>query len=146
MLFLRLMRFNTVQVARGRWAQVRLNQSIDVPEEIDFLRSGPYRLVAALLHHGDSPHQGHYTCLCREGSGHQYRWYDDRVPSGLLTWQEARACSYGNTTLSVGCYVLVYVRSRFWSDEVGDGSERTPYLRDADTVDEARRFFRQRGV
>ena len=69
-----------------------------------------------------------------------------RIPSGLLTWHEACARSYLESTLAVGCYVLVYVRTRFWGDGVGDGSERTPYLRDTETVNVAKRFFRYHPV
>ena len=115
-----------------------------MPAEIDFLRSGPYRFVAALLHHGESPKDGHYTAVCREGRGDVYRWYDDHKVSGVLTWQEASSRLYRGTPLGVGCYVLVYVRDRFWGEGVGDGSERTPYVRDSASVSAAKRFFRQR--
>ena len=84
--------------------------------------------------------------MCREGRGDLYRWYDDNKVSGVLTWQEVCSRSYVGTSLGVGCYVLVYVRDRFWGAGVGDGSERTPYLRDSASVDAAKRFFRQRPV
>ena len=47
-----------------------------------------------------------------------------------------------DTRLADGAYILVYVRSRFWGERVGDGSERTPYVRDPATVSVAKSLFR----
>ena len=41
-----------------------------------------------------------------------------------------------------GVYVAIYVRARFWGDEVGDGVEATPYLRDAASTQLAREQVR----
>ena len=43
--------------------------------------------------------------------------------------------------LQADAYILVYVRTSFWSDSVGDGIERTPYACDSATVDVARQYF-----
>ena len=151
-MFLHLLRFahrstdRTLPDGTAVWEQVRVNTAIDVPEEIDFLRSGPYRLAAAVLHHGTSLNSGHYTTVCWEGDEHgenKYRWYNDDFVDGLMSWEEARRRRYWDgTQLSRGAYILVYVRMRFWGESVGDGSERTPYLRDPETVDVARSRFR----
>ena len=151
-LFLRLLRFDLRRTGRLRpdgseeFVPYRVNTAIDVPQEIDFLRSGPYRLAAVVMHHGMFMDSGHYTTVCWEGNvdgEDKYRWYNDESVGSLMSWEEARRRRYwGGTSLSRGVYFLVYVRSRFWGDAVGDGSECTPYLRDAQSVAVAKSRFR----
>ncbi len=70
-----------------------------------------------------------------------YREYSDDCPGTRVRWSELPG-----DRLKRDAYVLVYVRTRFWGVDVGDGSESTPYLRDGATLDVARRFFRGRPV
>ncbi len=125
-MFFRLLRFSQYGA--------RVNKSVGIPETISFLRSGPYQLSAIVMHHGGSIHQGHYTTLCWEGgSGNEarYRHYDDDRVGDSMTWSAVRETTFCGSRLGVGSYVLVYVRLRYWGEGVGDGAERTPYLRDA---------------
>ena len=131
-------------------SEMCIRDSIDVPDRIDFLRSGPYQLAAVVMHHGRSTHFGHYTTLCWEGAenGEQrYRWYNDDALSSAMTWAQVRGRTYyDGSTIGSGAYMLCYVRVGFWSDSVGDGSERVPYLRDNRSEDVAASFFRGRPV
>ena len=142
-LFLRLLRYCMEGDAQKGFSEVRITQNLQFPEQIDFLRSGPYRFSAALLHHGVGVKSGHYTAFCREGGGGRYRWYSDDALGSLLTWRQAQQFDFGGQRLGEVVYVLVYVRERFWGDRVGDGSETTPYVRDSQAVATAKEYFRQ---
>ena len=74
-----------------------------------------------------------------EAGGKRYREYSDDDVGESLTWEALPL-----ERLQADAYVLVYVRTRFWNEGVGDGSERTPYLRDRASVEVARRYFRGR--
>jgi ubiquitin C-terminal hydrolase len=159
-LFLRLLRFGNRGTGKFRfdevtrrhveiWEEFRLNCNIDIPERIDFLRSGPYQFAAALMHHGSSPRNGHYTALCWEGcwgGEDRYRWYDDDVVSEAMSWSGVLRRRFGSVSLAAGVYGLVYVRTRFWGAGVGDGSESTPYARDPFSESVAKARFRGEGV
>ena len=117
---------------------------VNFPEVLDFMRSGEYHFAAALQHEGPSIDRGHYVATVWEGAeagADRYREYRD---------EDVRdSCARDALPfkrLQADAYVLVYVRSRFWSDGVGDGSERTPYLRDRTSLAVARRYFRGRLV
>ena len=121
-----------------------------MPEHIDFLRSGPYQLAAVVLHHGTSTRAGHYTTLCWEGARdgvERYRWYSDSTVSSAMTWEQVQGRTYyDGSTIGSGAYMMCYVRTRFWSDSVGDGSEIVPYLRDGRSDDVAQSYFRGQPV
>ena len=77
----------------------------------------------------------------------RYRWYNDHAMSSAMTWAQVRRRTfYDGSTIGAGAYMLCYARTRFWSDTVGDGSEKVPYLRDNRSVDVARSFFRGRPI
>ena len=142
-LFLRLLRFNTVlHQATGVYHEVRLDRLVDIPEKIDFLRSGEYHFAGAVLHHGaQSVRGGHYTALCWEGEAGgagRYRLYNDGTVGALQPW--AQACRVAG--LHRDAYLLAYTRVKFWGDAVGDGSEATPYVRDPESVRVAKASFR----
>jgi len=154
-LFFTLLRFDFRRSGRFRvdgteeFDEVRLNTAITFPEQIRFLRSGPYQFAAAVLHHGTSTRRGHYTALCWEGrSGVEnvYRWYNDDAFGRAMPWREAWCKSYGELSLGSAVYFLVYVRTAFWGNAVGDGSERVPYRRDEGSVNVAESLFRQEPV
>jgi len=149
-LFMRLLRFaNERDDQTGVWGQVRLNQPIEFQKQLGFLRSGPYRLAAVLLHHGRGPCSGHYTTVCWEGcigGEDRYAWYDDAEVHSVQSWRAAWGTNYNGESLAQGAYILVYVRERFWGDRVGDGSERAPYQRDPHTVEVAKALFRGAAV
>ena len=71
-----------------------------------------------------------------------YRWYNDAVVGGTCTWEQMTSAECSGASFSVGVYVAVYVRERFWGDKVGDGVEATPYLRDAVSTQLAKGQFR----
>ena len=149
-MFIRLLRFaHERNHQTGTWGQVRLNQPIEFPKQIGFLRSGPYRFAAVLLHHGRDLHSGHYTAVCWEGcrgDEDRYAWYDDAEVHSVQSWHAAWGKNYKDESLAQGAYILVYVRERFWGDRVGDGSECTPYQRDPQTVEVAKALFRGEAV
>ena len=77
----------------------------------------------------------------------RYRWYHDSQVSSAMTWAQVLGRRfYDGSKVGAGAYMLCYVRTRFWSDTVGDGSEKVPYLRDNRSVDVARSFFRGRPI
>ena len=113
---------------------------VPFPEVLDFMRSGEYQFAATLHHEGGSLGAGHYVATVWEGAEagvNRYREYRDDDVGESLTWEALPL-----ERLQADVYVLVYVRTRFWNDRVGDGSERTPYLRDRTSEEVARRYFR----
>jgi len=154
-LFFCLLRFGVRRsrryTERGQqiWEEFRMHDAIDFPQEVGFLRSGPYHFAAAVLHHGASTKSGHYTALCWEGQWageDRYRWYNDDAVSGSMTWREVWRTNFGGASIGSAAYFLVYVRTKFWGDAVGDGSESTPYKRDAEAVAVAKSRFRGEAV
>ena len=146
-LFFRFLRFELRADFSG---EDRIPTDVHVPDRIDFLRSGPYQLAAVVMHHGSSTRAGHYTTLCWEGATdgeERYRWYNDSAVSSAMTWAQVRRKRYyDGSTIGSGAYMLCYVRMGFWSDSVGDGSERVPYLRDVRSEEIAQSFFRGQPV
>ena len=129
----------------GTWAERRHHVDIIIPEQIDFLRSGPYQFASAVLHHGDSTQSGHYTAWCWEGIAkgkNRYRWYNDNEVGDICTWEQVTSSTRANARLYAGVYIVIYTRIGFWSDEVGDGTEATPYRRDAASTQVAHAHFR----
>ena len=63
-----LLRFLRFYQEPGTWAHRRHNAAIEIPEQIKFLRSGPYQFASAVLHHGDSARSGHYTAWRWDGT------------------------------------------------------------------------------
>ena len=139
----RLMRFYQ-ELEGGELRDRKDRRCVDFPEVVRFLRSGEYHFAAAVQHQGHSLGAGHYVTTVWEGAnedGDRYREYGDDNLGPIRRWIELPG-----QRLKRDAYVLVYVRTRFWGDRVGDGSESTPYLRDGATLDVARRFFRGRPV
>ena len=145
-LIFRLLRFRH----RADYSEEKVLTDVTLPERIDFLRSGPYQLAAVVMHHGAFTNVGHYTTLCWEGARDgeaRYRWYSDDAISSAMTWAQVRRRTYyDGSSVGSGAYMLFYVRTGFWSDSVGDGSERVPYLRDVQSEEVARCFFRGQPV
>ena len=144
-----LMRFLRFYQHPVTLAERRRNVHIDLPQCIDFFRSGPYQFAGAVLHHGDTTAAGHYTALCLESvSSHeqQYRWYDDARCGEPVTWQQCVNQKFAGSPLSLAVYVVVYVRTQFWSEATGDGTEATPYLRDSGSVELSQHSFRGRAA
>ena len=140
-LFFRLKRFYE-EVVNGARRGRKDRRRVSFPEVLDFMRSGEYQFAATLQHEGGSLGAGHYVATVWEGAEagvNRYREYRDDDVGESLAWG-----ALPFQRLQADAYVLVYVRTRFWSDRVGDGSERTPYLRDRASVEVARRYFRGR--
>ena len=140
-----LMRFVRFYQHPITFAEQHRNVHIDLPECIDFFRSGPYQFAGAVLHHGATTAAGHYTALCLENTStgvQQYRWYDDALSGDLVSWQQCVSAKFLGSPLSQAVYVAVYVRRRFWNASTGDGMEATPYLRDSGSNDVSERIFR----
>ena len=115
-------------------------RKVDFPEVLDCMRSGEYHFAASVQHQGRTLRNGHYVATVWEGAkagADHYREISDAVVGESVAWDALPL-----ERLRADAYVLVYVRTRFWSDSVGDGSERTPYARDSATVEVARRYFR----
>ena len=140
-LLFRLKRFYQESV-RGVRRDRKDPRRVDFPEVLDFMRSGEYHFAATLQHEGPSLNVGHYVATVWEGAEagvDRYREYRDDIVGESVAWD-----ALPFQRLKADAYVLVYVRTRFWSDTVGDGSERTPYLRDRMSLDVAGRYFRGR--
>ena len=52
--------------------------------------SARYRAHSVILHHGQQPTHGHYTCLIRRATAGYWLVDDERIPQGL-THSEAAA-------------------------------------------------------
>ena len=142
-LLFRLKRFYQ-EVVNGARRNRKDRRRVSFPEALDFMRSGEYQFAATVQHEGPELNRGHYVATLWEGSEagvNCYREYRDDVLGASLAWEALPL-----ERLQADAYVLVYVRTKFWSDRVGDGSERTPYLRDRGSLDVARRYFRGRPV
>ena len=140
-LFFRLKRFYEEIVDGARHGR-KDRRRVRFPEVLDFMRSGEYQFAATLQHEGHSLSVGHYVATVWEGAeagAKRYREYRDDDVGESLTWEALPL-----ERLQADAYVLVYVRTRSWNDRVGDGSERTPYLRDRTSEEVARRYFRGR--
>ena len=135
----RLKRFYR-EIAGGVSVDHKIRRKVDFPEIADFMRSGEYHFAAAVQHVGVSLGEGHYVATVWEGAQAGvdcYRTYSDSRVGETVAWD-----ALGFEQLKAGVYILVYVRTRFWNDGVGDGSERTPYERDGATLEVAQRYFR----
>ena len=144
MLLFRLKRFYQEVARTGERRNRKDRRRVRFPEALDFMRSGEYQLAATVQHEGPELNTGHYVATLWEGAeagANCYREYRDDVPGASLAWNALPL-----ERLQADAYVLVYVRTKFWSDRVGDGSERTPYLRDRTSLAVARRYFRGRPV
>ena len=142
-LLFRLKRFYQ-ELVNGELRNRKDRRRVSFPEVLDVMRSGEYHFAATLQHEGPSIDGGHYVATVWEGAeagADRYCEYRDEDVRDRCAWD-----ALPFKRLQADVYVLVYVRSRFWSDGVGDGSERTPYLRDRSSLEVARRYFRGRPV
>ena len=116
------------------------SRAIDFPEELGWLRSGPYRLVGVVRHIGNTTRSGHYVAHCwlrtRDDGEQVYGEFDDSVA------REHGWSRLAREDVRREAYMLVYARVRYWSGSVGDGSESTPYARDPDSIAASQRVFR----
>ena len=88
------------------------------------MRSGEYHFAASVQHQGSTLTSGHYVATVWEGDkggADHYRDISDTVVGESVAWDALPL-----EELQADAYVLVYVRTRFWGDSVGDGSECTP--------------------
>ena len=126
----------------GRMRVTKERRRVDFPQVLDCMRSGEYHFAASVQHQGRTLGSGHYVATVWEGDkagADHYREISDTVVGESVAWD-----ALPFEELQADAYVLVYVRTRFWSDSVRDGSECTPYLRDRATVEVAGRYFRGR--
>ena len=122
MLLFRLKRFYQEVARTGERRNRKDRRRVSFPEALDFMRSGEYQLAATVQHEGPELNRGHYVATLWEGAeagANCYREYRDDVPGASLAWNALPL-----ERLQADAYVLVYVRTKFWSDRVGDRSER----------------------
>ena len=94
------------------------------PEVLTFLRTGEYHFAGLLLHQGAGTDNGHYRAITWHRGG-EYWLFDDNHDVRAITWRDTQTVQVQRE-----CYMLLYVRTRFWDDVPSDGTERTPYARD----------------
>jgi ubiquitin C-terminal hydrolase len=103
------------------------------PEILSFLRTGEYHFASVLLHAGAGPGSGHYRAITWH-QGDQYWLFDDDQYVRRITWRETQTAQ-----MQKECYMLIYVRTRFWNDTPSDGIEQTPYARDEASLQRVQR-------
>ena len=108
--------------------QVKLHARVQFPEVLDCMRTGEYHLSGVILHRGNLSSSDHYRAVTWHG-GDSYWLYDDAKQAQSISWAQM-----GSPEFQSQCYMLVYVRTRFWNGIAIDGSEHTPYSRDAFSV------------
>ena len=116
----------SIQRTQDADRQFKDMRRIVFPETLpcSMLRTGPYRLVGAILHHGRTARTWHYTAICQTGPG-VYHHFDDGT-ARLSSWAEL-----SSERVQVQVSLLMYAR-----DGAGPaaGHFQTPYLRGADTA------------
>jgi ASC-1-like (ASCH) protein len=112
------------RVWRDRAGVRKMHARCQFPEVLNFMRSGEYHISGIVLHDGASTKSGHYRAVTWHGDD-RYVLYDDDKPVREMKWSQLQQSSVQSQ-----CYMLVYVRTRFWNNIVGDGTEDTPYARD----------------
>ena len=96
------------------------------------------------MHAGLSASQGHYTshawlgdsCLRTYSSHYQYICFNDE------RWTTHAFSDLATPRAREEVYALMYVREKYHSDDVGDGSESTPWGRDKASRDLCSKYFR----
>ena len=115
-----------MQLKRAGRNNRKINTEIAFPEELS-LRSGTYHLAGVLQHLSEqaSTRSGHYVCTVWLGAD-RYVLYDDGKRPQMQSWADLTdpACRRN-------VYVLLYVRVRHETPGILDGTELTPYARDA---------------
>ena len=107
--------------------QRKVSTLVDFPEVLTCMRSGEYHLAGVIQHHGLAVGQGHYTAICWHG--HDVYWlYDDDKRVERVSSQRLK-----EEAVQRDCYMLLYVRTKSWSDlgSVGDAFAVAPCVRDA---------------
>ena len=129
-----------MQLQRGqqrghqRW---KLQNMVMFPEILTCMRSGDYHFAAVVRHQGTHIYSGHYCVNVWLGGG-AYAEVNCIPPRfQRSTWEELQNTS----DMQKEAYILIYVRTRF-RENVGDGSEATPYTRDAQSENLLQRRFR----
>ena len=115
-----------MQLKRAGRNHRKINTEIAFPEELS-LRSGTYHLAGVLQHLSEqaSTRSGHYVCTVWLGAD-RYVLYDDRKPPQMQSWPDLTDAACRRNV-----YVLLYVRVRHETHGILDGTELTPYARDA---------------
>ncbi len=101
---------------------------VEFPERLECLRSGPSVLTSVIQHLGEKANEGHFLATCSLGEARYAEYDDEKVCEktfGDLQQESVRR----------SVYVLLYVREAAWGEGVADGSESTPYTRDALSLD-----------
>ena len=94
LLLIQLMRYSFDGYAQKCFTKISVPEHVAVPSMVaGEIVSTTYRCLATILHHGDNPTRGHYTCIAHGSSGH---WHldDSRLPRALTRSDaDAIACS-----------------------------------------------------
>ena len=85
-LIIRLLRAKKTANGVGK----KIRTPVSFPRRLDWMRSGPYGFVGAILHHGDTKDTGHYTAACmvdpsavdRSTGRHGFVHFNDEGTSG----------------------------------------------------------------
>ena len=110
------------QHGQKRW---KLQNNVTFPEILKCMRSGDYHFAAVVRHQGQHIRSGHYCINVWVGGG-DYAEINCAPPRiQRLRWEDMQH----TVGIQKEAYVLIYVRNEF-RDNVGDGSEATPYTRD----------------
>ena len=91
------------------WSPIMSSEELHLPLGESSERSVLFRQCAQILHHGDSPCQGHYTCLLAHDAG-QYWWMSDAAIPQALSQSDLRA----DAQLFRCTYIIMYVRVGHW--------------------------------
>ena len=90
---------------------------------LNFMRSGFYEFLGAVLHLGDSADDGHYIAISRV-SANEFMLFDDaRVQR--YTWEQIQH----SESFARSAYILVYTRGSLRDPAHPTGAEDTPYAR-----------------
>jgi hypothetical protein len=113
--------------ARGHIVREKDNRPIAFPEALLFMRTGIYRLVGIIRHHGRTPDGGHYTAVCRttafdDNTECAYHDFNDNRSAVGMRWLDLES----NPVRREVC-VLLYARQEGGAacGHLGD----TPYMR-----------------
>ena len=110
-------------------------REISFPEVLHGMRSGPYRLAGVLRHNGPRASGGHYTSHAWVGGDRYVCFNDEECTTHAFAELATRKARQE-------AYALFYVREKYHSDDVGDGTENTPWARDAASRELCGRYFR----
>ena len=106
----------------------KMHARCQFPEVLTFMRTGEYHFAGVILHGGSSTTSGHYRAVTWHDDD-RYWLYDDDKDVKPLSWSDLE-----DAAIQSQCYMLIYVRTRLWNGVCADGSEHTPYLRDASSL------------